>query len=259
MLFMKMIFKNKSNNFYSFIKNKKVALVGPANYLNYFEFGKIIDSYDLTARVNRGMEIVENKKNKVGSHTDILFNCLIEHNDNGGVISIKELKKNNVIWICTIPRSDFYGKSISNKLSKGVKFLTVLKLKYFFNFHIFDYKSYNRLNSNINCRSNTGFSAIFDLLESGAKEIFITGFSFYMDSFMKGYKKGCTKNEEKFAEDCFSSIRHDQINQWKFLKSHKNNPRLRFDPVLSAILDLRELDRKIFPEILKKVTLEEKI
>ena len=68
----------KRNNFSAFVKDKKVALVGPANYLNLFKFGEKINNYDLTARVNRGMELVENNSSKIGSKTDILFNCLIE-------------------------------------------------------------------------------------------------------------------------------------------------------------------------------------
>ena len=183
----------------------------------------------------------------------ILFNCLIEHEDNGGVISIRELKKNKIKWVCTTPRSNFSGETNSNKLSKGVKFLTFLKLKYFFNLHIFDYKKYNKLNKSISCRSNTGFSAIFDLLECGAKEIFITGFSFYMDSFLEGYKKGCSRSEEEFAKDCFSSIRHDQINQWEFLKTYKNNPRLKFDPILLELLNREQLNRDEFKDIIKQV------
>tara|TARA_B100000242_G_C43054350_1_gene493033 strand:+ start:2467 stop:3240 length:774 start_codon:yes stop_codon:yes gene_type:complete len=256
---LKKIKKFSKSTLKKYVEGKKVALVGPANYLNYFEFGPIIDSCDLTARVNRGIELVADNKKKVGSKTDILFNCLIEHNDNGGKLDFDELKKNNVTWICTIPRSDFYGNATSNKLSKGVNLLTLLKLKLFFNFHVFDYKSYNILNKKVKCRSNTGFSAIFDLLESGAKEIFITGFSFYMDSFMAGYKKGCLKDEDKFAEDCFLSIRHNQINQWKYLKGFKNHPNLSFDPVLQELLEKDDLNRKDFPEILKKVNLSKKI
>ena len=243
----------KRNNFSSFVKDQKVALVGPANYLKLFEFGEKINTYDLTARVNRGMELVEKNSSKIGSKTDILFNCLIEHNDNGGFIDIKKLKRNNVKWVCTIPRSDFNGKTYSNRLSKGVNYLTKLKLKYNFNLHIFDYKEYGKLNQATKCRTNTGFSAIFDLLYSGVKEIYITGFSFYMDSFMEGYKKGCDRDEDKFAEDCFSSIRHDQINQWKYLKSMKNNQKLTFDPVLDELLKKDNLKRAEFPEIIKKV------
>jgi len=240
----------QKDTFDSFVKNKRVALVGPANYLNHFNFGEIIDSYDFTARINRGMELVKNHSLNIGSKTDILFNCLIEHNDNGGKIDIEKLNKSEVKWICTIPRSDFHGKVKSKRLSKGVKLTTILKLKYSCNFHIYDYKKYGYLNKKVKCRSNTGFSAIFDLLDSGVKEVYVTGYSFYMDSFMKGYKAGCSRDEEKFAEDCFSSIRHDQKNQWEYLKTFKDDPRLSFDPILGELLNKKSLKRSDFPEIL---------
>ena len=243
----------KKNNFNSFVKNKSIALVGPANYLNHFRFGQIIDNYDYTARINRGMELVENNRLSIGSKTDILFNCLIEHNDNGGKISLTKLKQNDVKWLCTIPYSDFNGNVNSNKLNPQVNFITKMKLKYFFNLHIHDYKNYKELNRKINCRANTGFSAIFDLLENGAKKIYVCGYSFYLDSFMQGYKMGCEKDEEKFAEDCFNSVRHNQLNQWKYLKEIRKDKRLIFDPILEEILNLKELDRKEFPRILDDI------
>ena len=118
--------------------------------------------------------------------------------------------------------------------------------------HIYDYENYSILNKELKCRANTGFSAIFDLLENEAKGIFITGFSFYLDSFIKGYKKGSNKNEEDFADECFNSIRHNQNNQWSYLKSKKNNPKFSFDPVLKEILNLKKLDKRKFVEIMSK-------
>ena len=82
------------------------------------------------------------------------------------------------------------GMVFENIIHPEIKLSTILKLKYFLNLHIYDVKNYSILNNKIQCRANTGFSAIFDLLENEAKEIFITGFSFYLDSFVKGYKKG---------------------------------------------------------------------
>ena len=60
------------------VKDKKVALVGPANYLNYFEFGKNIDNYDLVARINRGIELVdENNNSKIGISKNLKTRCTI--------------------------------------------------------------------------------------------------------------------------------------------------------------------------------------
>ena len=106
---------------------------------------------------------------------------------------------------------------------------------------------------NLASRANTGFAAIFDLLQYDLKELYITGFSFYLDSFFKGYKKGCQRNEKIFAEQCFKSVRHNQNNQWEYLKNNKNDNRLSFDPVLMEILKLNKLDRKFFHAIIQRV------
>ena len=79
-----------NKKFNSYLKNKRVALVGPANYLSEFEMGELINSKDIVVRLNRGMELVAANKKYIGSRTDILYNCLIEHPDNGGGRKIKK-------------------------------------------------------------------------------------------------------------------------------------------------------------------------
>lgn len=239
-----------------FVANKRVALVGPANYLTSFRFGGIIDEYDVVVRVNRGMELTQSMGDHVGTRTDILYNCLVEHPDNGGEINVNFLRDEGVKWVCTVPNSDATGLVKSPKLHPQVKWLTVAKLKWKLNFHVFDFKNYGSLNASINCRANTGFAAIFDLLNCGVRELHLTGFSFYLDSFIDGYKQGCERDEKQFAEECFRSIRHNQQNQWQFLKDFSEDQRLTTDPILSEILSLSDLDRDKFPAIIEKLLLE---
>ena len=242
-----------NKKFNSYLKNKRVALVGPANYLSEFEMGELINSKDIVVRLNRGMELVEANKKYIGNRTDILYNCLIEHPDNGGGINIKNPIDKNVKWVCTIPYSTADGKKTYPFLHPKVKLLKLIKLYLKLNFHISDWKKYAILNKNLASRANTGFAAIFDLLQYDLKELYVTGFSFYLDSFFKGYKKGCERNEEIFSEQCFKSVRHNQNNQWEYLKNNKNDIRLNFDPVLMEILKLNKLDRKLFRAIIEKV------
>ena len=242
-----------NRKFNSYLKNKTVALVGPASYLSEFEFGNKINSKDVVVRINRGMELVEENKKHIGNRTDILYNCLIEHPDNGGVINIKRLKDENVKWVCTIPYCSYDGKKTSPFLHPSVKLSTVIKLYFQFNLHIYNHKSYSLLNKNLDSRADTGFAAIFDLLKYDLKELYITGFSFYLDSFFQGYKKGCQRNEEVFSKECFKSARHNQNNQWEYLKNNISNPRITFDPVLREILNMNKLDRNLFNDIIENV------
>ena len=118
-----------------------------------------------------------------------------------------------------------------------------------------DHKLYSRLNQRIECRANTGFAAIFDILSMNPSHLFVTGFSFYLDSFFSGYKFGCDRDEDEFAEQCFVSVRHNQFNQWSCLKEEAaSNNRLVFDPILSDILLMEKLDRAEFKKNLIEKT-----
>ena len=61
--------------------------------------------------------------------------------------------------------------------------------------NMIDSNFYNSISSQINCRPNTGYIAIFDLLNYDIKELYITGFTFYLDKFMPGYKDQVKKDK----------------------------------------------------------------
>ena len=237
----------RDENYTNFIEGKRVVLVGPAEYLSKLKLGEEIDSFDIVIRVNRGMELISKYESSVGNRTDILYNCLIDSPDNGGNIDITEWKKKGVKWVSTIPKSDFNGVCKSEDLHRMVKPKHVEKIKCNFNFHIMNYKAYGMLNTLLGCRANTGYSAIFDLLTHKCKELFVTGFSFYLDAFTKGYKDGCERNEDIFAQQCFVSKRHNQNAQRSHLKAYsKGSNILKFDPVLQYILEMDEFSREKF-------------
>jgi len=252
LLIVKMNSKN-IDNYLEYVSGKSVAIVGPAAYLSSIKIGSQIDSFDIVVRINRGMEILNNK-DVFGSRTDILYNCLIESPDNGGKIDIEFYKSNRISWVCTVPFSDYHGKCENNNLHLMVKKETVDKICKSFNFHIMDCVEYGKLNREIQCRSNTGFAAIFDIINHKAKEVFITGFSFYLDSFQDGYKSGCQRKEDEFAYQCFISNRHNQKNQWSYLKKVYNSlDNIKCDKVLDFILQMQELSREKFQNELQNV------
>ena len=234
-----------NKKYQNYLSGKRVALVGPAAYLTKLNTGKYIDSFDIVVRVNRGTEVIDKYFNSIGRRTDILYNCLIKTPENGGEILVKEYKKNKIKWISTIPSSDKNGITKSNKLHKMVSWFTVLKLKWNFNFHIMDYKKYSLVNEKAESRANTGFAAIFDLLNHDVSKLYITGFSFYLDDFMSGYKNGCERDDEEFARLCFISKRHKQEPQWKYLKEiFQKDGRIEVDEILKKILSMDELSRE---------------
>jgi len=238
-----------NKEYLEFLSGKNVAIVGPANYLSKLKLGSYIDEFDVVVRVNRGMELLDRYPESLGARTDILYNCLIDSLDNGGVVDIDFYKERGVKWVSTIPNSKPTGECSSPDLHKMVNKKNVKAIKKNFNFHVMDHVEYNTLNGVVKCRSNTGYAAIFDLLSYGIESIFVCGYSFYLDSFISGYKDGCKRSDEEFAAQCFESKRHVQKTQWEFLKRIRaNDDMISCDPVLESILKMEELSRDAFQE-----------
>lgn len=224
-----------------YLKNKRVIIIGPSKSLLRNKNKNFIESFDVIVRVNRGIEPIEKFNEYIGSKTDILYNCMLEHSDNGGIIDINLLTKNNVKYIIYHPEVTFEGISIqqkpkilNNNTLKNIEDNNIIT-------HMIDSTFYNTISSQVNCRPNTGFIALFHLLSYNIKELYITGYTFYLDEFMNGYKDHI--NKEQFRDKCFKSKRHNQQNLWKFLKEQRNiDKRIKTDKYLEKILNLDDLN-----------------
>ena len=227
-------------DYLKFLKGKRVIIVGPAESLLERGDGKFIDSFDIVVRVNRGIEPTIKNFQKIGSRTDILYNCMLEKEDNGGVIDLNLLKLKDVKYVSYHSQVSYQGKAEPTKpyhLDNGK--LTIMNS--FLKTHMIDHKFYNSISSQVNCRPNTGFIAIFDLLFHEVKELYITGYTFYMDGFMKGYKDHLN---DDFINRAYTSKRHVQKNLFEFLKKKsKEDSRITTDPILTKILTLDELKK----------------
>ena len=229
------------------IQGKRVVIVGPSSSLTGTKLGSHIDSYDVVVRVNRGIEPTLKFSADIGSRTDILYNCLYEHPDNGGIIDVNTLEKAGVRWVCYHSNVDYKGRATSG-LPPNVKGATIAQLQSRFKTHMISPKFYNDVSQIVKCRPNTGFIAIFDLLLHQPKELHITGYSFYMYDFIKDYKNHLTNTD--FVDRAFNSKRHVQHTQWKLLKDMvDSDPRLTPDQILKQVLSLPKLDRKLYAKL----------
>jgi len=242
-------------DFKELIQNKKVALVGPAQYLVGSGYGKEIDEHDIVVRINRGIELVFDHTEDIGRKADILYSCLIEKPANAGKLDGQILKeKYGVKCLVTPPESTFGGISHSTGFHHLVDMKTVKDISNHMSIRIVEHTFHTYLAKKISCRPNTGFLAIYDLLMQRPEKLSIYGFSFYLDGFIPGCKEGIiqeqNKNERQFAEQCFTSKRHVQENMWSFAKETiLNNNRVSLDPVLHKILNLESLDRTLFAKV----------
>jgi len=248
------IFKNtnkeEKDNFLN-ITGKKVAIVGPAKYMEGSKLGKEIDSHDIVVRINRGIESIVKFSEDIGLRTDLYYSCLIERAQQTGILDIDLMKSLGIKHIIAPPDSNMKGMASSTKLHSLVNNNKIEEIKKEIPLTIIDHVFHSYLAENIDCKPNTGFLAIYDLLRRNPKSLSIYGFSFYLDGFISGQKSGvefeknCT--EQEFADMAFNSKRHVQKNMWNFAKSTLlNNEKVKLDKDLKKILNLKDFDRALF-------------
>jgi hypothetical protein len=225
----KLISKNedyKLQKYSDYLKDKKVVIVAPGGYLKDKNNGINIDDYDVVVRLNTALPIKESMFSILGTKTHILYNCLNKLPFNGGIIDFDNFELD---WI-SCPYPDI--KPFKNDIKR---FHEENNNK--FKFHIIDKVYYINLEKDMGTRPNTGIGAILDLLKFPLKELYITGFTFLLDSgYLNDYKSYLNTQEKlnKYMEtNC-----HDRIKQVNYLKPIlQQDKRIKMDQELIDILN----------------------
>jgi hypothetical protein len=219
--------------------------VGPANYLNEKKNGKEIDTYDIIVRFNKGHNMTKNP-DVFGSRTDILYHCVSQDQENGGLITEDMVKKYHIIFsfpvLTKADNTSFMNGNISDfqKLQPYVPKANIV-----------DKDTYLKWEKEIGCRPNTGIIAILDILNMNPKELYITGFTLFKDGYSKLYRDKIdnvivTEKDSKFRvlDRMFNAGykgAHDQYLIYLYLKKYllyKENVKL--DEILIDILNFDE-------------------
>ncbi len=245
-----------ANKYKEIIEGKTVALVGPASYMQGAGYGEEINSHDLVVRINRGIESISKYPDDIGTRTDIYYSCLIERAQQTGKLDGEELRDHyGISVIVAPPGSDYTGISKETWFHNLVDAKKAENLAKIIPIRIINHHFNNDLAKSVQCKPNTGFLAIYDLLANNPKKLSIYGFSFYLDGFLPGQKEGvqeekdCT--EQEFANMAFNSKRHIQKNMWEHAKTTlRNNEAVSLDKYLKYILNMDSLDKNLFKEYL---------
>ena len=168
----------KYNDFKQLIENKRVCIIGPAEYVDkeFENQGKIIDSYDVVVRVNNFINIDESLFKNFGRRTDILITSLWYHLAN------------------TYCYEEAYTKEKINK-PLLIYYQNGRLRKLFFSFFLKNdniticeqpKKNLDELLKLVK-HPTTGMVAIFECLKCNPTELFITGFTFGQDVKYSSY------------------------------------------------------------------------
>jgi len=152
----------------TFFKDKRVIIVGPAEYLEGEGIGKWIDGYDIVVRMNRSRPIPKD----YGSRTDVLFNFITE------------------LWIEYFAHQHPF-------VNDGVKLIltTTTIPRYYREFkarmkvpaYVIPKKEYGAIRGEIGSKPNTGTVAIAYLLTYPIKSLDVVGMDLYASGYCKGY------------------------------------------------------------------------
>lgn len=232
----KSVIKNETINdniFKKLIENKRVVIVGPADYVNN---STLIDSYDVIVRVNKGLNM-ETSGNS-GSRTDILYHTVNIHPENGGPLT---LQKNLHIRFAYPPIAK--GENNSFKvLGNHTDYITIEKLyPSLSNFSIVSKEKYINFEKQCDSRPNTGVIAILDILSYNIKELYITGFTLFQTDYCKTYREKVDGNTDTGKHALLRMAKAGNHNQQKTASVFKNciitNSKVKYDQELINVLD----------------------
>ena len=232
-----------------FLKNKKVVVVGPAFHMKGWRQGKVIDSYDVIVRLSKGYEIDEKYKSRdikeytngkyvfnkdikldFGSRTDILYQTMLPNWGNGTQSPINELK-DDIKWICASFPDKRHRQCIIDFIKYNNNRIPM---------HIMDKKYWEKIRDDMRTIPSVGASAILDLLQYDIKEIYITGFNFYLAKDENGffYYPDYFYGDKKHLKDNRPKGKHNHFKIFKYLKKlYERDKRIKCDKTLIDLME----------------------
>lgn len=232
-LFIKYMNEKYIDQFRNYVKDKRIAIVGPASSAKHEANGTYIDSFDIVVRINKQWRIPPDLHKYVGKRVDILYHCLNFRETCGGELNYPYLKKTVKYIVSPYP-------FINNDKHRDTMFHGEYQLEQFYRFYMesngipflpISNKLYNEVDKHIQTRMNSGFSAIIHLLSLPIKELYIKGFSFFLDGYMPEYRGDFIYND-------YMKRNHDQLRQFKLFKSIlEKDSRVKVDKVLQYIIE----------------------
>jgi cyclopropane fatty-acyl-phospholipid synthase-like methyltransferase len=235
--------------FFKYVNNKKVIIVGPAKYLDGSGMGEFIDSYDIIVRLNNSYPIKKESFVDLGSRTDVLFhtgaiNTTLKYAANQlGLGRIETLELNKLKWFISKRNPITGGKAekvmidkITDLIEKRNSKIKTVAIETFF---------LRKLRARLeNTDPNMSTLAIMYLLQTSLKELYICGCDFYGTGYNDGYtvspdwlwedsKKRLVRKDNKKPRT--PKIRHDWEIQKKFLLK-LNEKRIKMDKTFSEAL-----------------------
>jgi hypothetical protein len=213
-------------------RNKRIAIIGAANSAFQKEQGSYIDSFDIVVRINKALS-TWNVSNEIfiGRKTDILFHSFFENNrSGGGPLDFDLFDKRSVLYVVN-PINTFEGWRLNFNFYKKYK---KARLTY-----ILQKRAYHEMQKPFGrLRPTIGYAALYNVLNSPFKEVYITGFTFFKTPYGKGYRDDLVDMEANKKHIASQNIHDPEIEFKEFLKiiERQKDKAILFDETLQSIV-----------------------
>jgi hypothetical protein len=157
-------------SFQSFVRGRRVALVGPSRSIGGSGYGPAIDAHDLVVRINHGWPISERLRPDLGRRLDILYHCC---NGDRPVERVFATGIDRLRWACFEDGLD-HRRLLDRCSDTSVESLDVTDV-------------YVDLRRDLGTFPNTGLVAIHHLLSAGAARVALFGMTFFREPYLPGY------------------------------------------------------------------------
>jgi len=235
------------NEYLGFLENKKVIIVGPADYLVGQGKGEEIDKYDVIVRLNLGCPVPEELKTDIGSRTDALYHVVMNQRQvrkrpdilkMHSTEQIQSWKKDGLQWFISKRSADTPRvRKLALIIGGVIKWTAIPK------------PDMRRLELILRTNPNMGTVAIWHILKSNVQSLYVTGCDYHRSGYHVGYGGFTAEQAAKGAGSvtCWGQVpqpvkqtqnMHDIDKQLKYLAMLRlRDKRFKADEVLSKMLD----------------------
>ena len=234
-----------NNKLLKIFKNKRVAIVGPSPHLIGTKSGSAIDQYDIVCRVNE--VTATGYEEDYGTRTDVVFhncgtrfiNIFKERLESADHIS-KDLK--HVVCPCVkaTGSDNNWSSWPDDHVSPVVENFDSINL-YDIPFSWIGIPNYREIYNFFGCEPNAGQTAIMMILKHQAKELLITGFSFYAQGNTPAQSHRPGHTNKGLENELIGNPGHQQAPQLAVFKNKilkEFAPNISLDSYLKKMLDL---------------------
>ena len=230
--------KVREFDFQQIYKDKRVVVIGAANSVLDKELGGYIDDFDIVIRFNKAL-ITYSLKNErfLGKRTDILIHNFHENLDDGGggPVDWGVFDKFNLKYLVQA-KSDISGKR--NVFNYFKKYKSGSRSVY-----LVPTRTYSYIQKMFGSFTPTrGFLGIYLALNSQAKEVYLTGFTFFKTDYADGYRDNIKSVSETLKHIDRQGFHDSELEFQNFLKILKKSQvkNIILDKALYRIVEQEE-------------------